>query len=101
MIVSSEADALDALENVMFDAMIIDTETLGFSSAQFVKLVKMARLGARALPVIALTVNREGPVSRELDKIGIEAILTKPVPPGRLLDILSRISRNQASSRDL
>ena len=98
MIVSSESDALDVLDRTMVDVLIVDTETPGLGSAQLVKLVRMARLGERPLPVIALTINGGDSFSRQLDELGLEAVLTKPVPPRTLLETLSRVAKTKASS---
>jgi len=98
VIVSCEADALDALERTMFDVVIIDTETHCLDSAQLVKLVRMARLGARPMPVIALSDGGSTLVVRQLQETGAEAILTKPVPPKMLLETLTRVSSTRASS---
>jgi len=97
-IVSSESDALDVLERTMFDVMIVDTDTPGLGSAQLVKLVRMARLGDRPLPVIALTIDGGDSLSRQLKELGLEAILTKPVPPEKLHSALKMVSETQASS---
>ena len=99
--VSSESDALDALERVMFDAIIIDIETLGLGSPQFINLVRMARFGFPRLPVIALHINSSASFLHQLDEIGVEAILAKPVPPKTLLDTLNRVSSGTASSPGL
>ena len=98
VIVTCEADALVALEHTIFDVMIIDAETLGLGSAQLVKLVRFARLGAPPLPVIALSSGTSTSVVRELKEIGVEAILAKPVPPKTLLETLTRVTTTQASS---
>ena len=98
VIVSCESDALDALEAVMFDAMIIDIETLGLGSPQFINLVRMARVGLPRLPVIALNINSSASFLQQLDEIGVEAILAKPVPPTALIDTLNRVSNARASS---
>jgi CheY-like chemotaxis protein len=96
--VSNESNALDVLENSMVDAMIVDMETLGLDGAQLIKLVKVARLGERPLPVIALTIDGDGPSSRQLEELGLDAILTKPVPPKTLLSTLTMVLETQASS---
>jgi CheY-like chemotaxis protein len=98
-VVSNELDALDALERTMVDVMIIDTETIGLDFAHLIKLVRMGRLGMDPLPVIALTIDSGGSVSRQLDELGLEAVLTKPVSPRLLLEALASVSQSQASSR--
>jgi len=98
VIVSCEEDALDALERTMFDVMIIDTDTLGLDSAQLVKLVRIARLGTPPMPVIALGSGGSTSVVHQLQETGVEAILTKPVPPTTLLETLKWVSRTRASS---
>ena len=83
----------------MVDVLIVDTDTPGLDSAQLVKLVRVARLGERPLPVIALTIDGGGSLSRQFDELGLEAVLTKPVPPEKLLKALKMVSETQASSR--
>jgi CheY-like chemotaxis protein len=99
--VSCESDALDSLEQEIFDVMIVDTETLGSSAAQLVNLARMARLGMPPLPVIALGLDSSLSVVSQLEEAGVEAILTKPVPPKTLLETLTKISSTQASSLGL
>ena len=99
--VSCESEALDSLEQVMFDVMIVDTEALGFGAAQFVNLARMARLGMPPLPVIALSLDSSSLVVSQLEEAGVEAILTKPVPPKTFLETLTKMSSTQASSLGL
>ena len=101
VIVSCEADALVALEHTIFDVMIIDAETLGLRSAQLVQLVRVARLGAHPLSVIALSNASSTSVVRQLEETGVDAILTKPVPPKTLLETLTRVSSSLSSSPGL
>ena len=98
VIVSCEADALDALERTTFDVMIIDMETLGSDSAPLVKLVRMARIGARPMPVIALRIGSSTSMIHQLQEAGVAAILTKPVPPKALLETLTLVTGTGARS---
>ena len=80
-IVANELDALDALDDTMFDAMIIDAGTIDLDVWHFVKLVRMGRLGIEPLPIIALGSESD---ARELDELDAEAVLTKPLAPRAL-----------------
>lgn len=101
MIAAGEVDALDALDTMFFDVIIIDVETLGFGSAQLVKLVNVANLGSPPLPIIAITNDVESSMLSQLADLGIEAILTKPVSPQELLSTLVRVIHDRASSSNL
>lgn len=94
---SNELEALDALEETSFDLMILDTDTLGLDWSNLVKLVRVSTLGLTPLPVIALT-SGGGDVASELDQLGVEAVLTKPLSPEVLLQALTRLSSGRASS---
>ena len=95
-VVSGEVHALEALDRALFDALIIDIDTLGAGTVRFISLVRMGRLGMSPLPVIALEFNTSASLLHQLEGLGVAAILRKPVAPKTLLDSLSRATAPKA-----
>lgn len=97
-IVDNGDDALDALDRSHFDLFIVDVNMPGMSGLQVVKLYRMAHIGERPLPIIALTADAT-PETQQLAKdAGINAYLTKPVEAKRLLEAIDALATARMAS---
>ena len=88
VVVDNGEDALDALEVQAFDAFIVDINMARLGGLDTVKLYRIGSLGHPYLPIIALTADATADTRRAAEEAGIDAYLTKPVEPRRLLDTL-------------
>ena len=88
VVVDNGEDALDALEMQSFDAFIVDINMTRLGGLDTVKLYRMGSLGQQHLPIIALTADATADTRRAAEEAGVDAYLTKPVEPRRLLDTL-------------
>ena len=88
VVVDNGEDALDALEVQAFDAFIVDINMARLGGLDTVKLYRIGSLGQPHLPIIALTADATADTRSAAEEAGIDAYLTKPVEPRRLLDTL-------------
>lgn len=88
MVVDNGEDALDALEVQAFDAFIVDINMARLGGLDTVKLYRIGSLGQPHLPIITLTADATADTRRAAEEAGVDAYLTKPVEPRRLLDTL-------------
>jgi two-component system sensor histidine kinase RpfC len=80
--------ALNALDEGDFDAALLDINMPEMSGYEATKLYRMTHLDGKRLPIIALTADATGETERLCRDAGMDAVLTKPVEPERLLAVL-------------
>jgi CheY-like chemotaxis protein len=90
-VVGSGGEALDALEEMDFDAFVTDVNMVDMSGLDVVKVHRMASLDQPRLPVIVLTADATRETRTEAENAGVDLFLTKPVEPRHLLDGLARL----------
>ena len=93
-VVANGEDALDALDAGRFDALIVDINMPGMSGLELVKIQRMAALGQPRLPIIALSADATPETRRACEDAGVDAYLTKPIEPSRLLTTLKDLARS-------
>jgi two-component system sensor histidine kinase RpfC len=84
-LVESGEDALDALAETDFDAVLLDINMPGISGLDVVKLYRMGAMDQPRIPILALSADATVETKEAALAAGIDVYLTKPVEPGRLI----------------
>jgi two-component system sensor histidine kinase RpfC len=84
-LVESGEDALDALAESAFDAVLLDINMPGISGLDVVKLYRMGALDQLRIPILALSADATVETKEAALAAGIDVYLTKPVEPSRLI----------------
>lgn len=85
VLVESGEDALDALGQEDFDAVLLDINMPGLSGLDVVKLYRMGAMDQPRTPIIALSADATVETKEAALAAGIDIYLTKPVEPRRLI----------------
>jgi two-component system sensor histidine kinase RpfC len=85
LVVTSVEHALDALEATEPGLMLLNVDRPETDLFELVKLSRFSLLGEAYLPAVLLTASPQGTVAARAEEAGIDAVLTKPVQPQRLL----------------
>jgi two-component system sensor histidine kinase RpfC len=97
-LVESGEDALDALAQDSFDAVLLDINMPGLSGLDVVKLYRMAALDQPHIPIIALSADATVETEQAALAAGVDVYLTKPVEASRLV---AEIETLVAAGQDL
>jgi two-component system sensor histidine kinase RpfC len=84
-LVESGEDALDALAEADFDAVLLDINMPGISGLDVVKLYRMGAMDQPRIPILALSADATVETKEAALAAGIDVYLTKPVEPSRLI----------------
>ena len=85
-------EALDTLDAAGVDCVLMDLNMPGMSGMEAVKLHRMAGLGRRPVPIVALTADATSDAPQRCLEAGFDAFLLKPVEPRLLLEVVDRLS---------
>jgi two-component system, sensor histidine kinase RpfC len=99
MVCDGEA-ALDALEEEHFDVFIVDINMPKISGLELTKLCRVAQLGERTLPIIALSADATTEMRTAFEEAGGDAYLTKPIEARRLLDVVEAVAAKAELEHD-
>ncbi len=101
-VVDNGEQAMDALEEHDFDVAIFDMHMPVMDGIQAAKLYRFSHPDRQDMPFIILTANATTEAVRECEEAGMDAYLSKPVRPQRLLDTINNVvvSRENASVRN-
>lgn len=94
-VVESGTAALQALEQQVFDAALLDQRMPGMDGPE---LARMARANGWAIPLIALTANSTEADREVCLQAGMDEFLTKPVDPVILGETLKRLCNKEKRS---
>ncbi len=83
--------ALDELEQRDFDLLILDMQMPIMGGIEAAKLYRMMHPEKKHIPVLILTANATTEAMREVEEAGLDAYLTKPVEPQKLLNTISEL----------
>jgi two-component system sensor histidine kinase RpfC len=83
--------ALDMLEMQEFDLVLMDVNMPVMNGIEATKLYRFAALGRPHVPVVALTADATEEVARRCEEAGMDACVTKPIEPVRLLEIIATL----------
>ena len=90
-VVANGEEALDALEQNDFDLVLMDVNMPVMNGLEATKLYRFTALGLPHVPIIALTADITPEVTLRCKEAGMDACLTKPIEPARLLEVLERM----------
>ena len=83
--------ALDMLEMQEFDLVLMDVNMPVMNGIEATKLYRFTALGRPHVPVVALTADATEEVARRCEEAGMDACITKPIEPNRLLEIIAAL----------
>jgi two-component system sensor histidine kinase RpfC len=92
-IVDNGEAALDILEMQEFDLVLMDVNMPVMNGIEATKLYRFASLDRPRVPIIALTADATEEVARRCEEAGMDACVTKPIEPNRLLEIINGLVR--------
>jgi two-component system, sensor histidine kinase RpfC len=95
-IVDNGERALDALTQHDFDVVLMDVNMPVMNGIEAVKLYRFSALGKKRVPVVALTADATPEMSARCTEAGMDACVTKPVEPARLLQIVEAMVERSA-----
>jgi two-component system sensor histidine kinase RpfC len=87
-VVGNGEEALDALEQADFDLVLMDVNMPVMNGLEATKLYRFTALGLPRVPIIALTADITPEVAQRCHEAGMDACLTKPIEPVRLLEVI-------------
>jgi two-component system sensor histidine kinase RpfC len=91
IIVSNGEEALKALDEQRFDLVLMDLNMPVMNGLEATKLYRFTSLGHPHLPIVALTADSTPEVAQRCIDAGMDACITKPVEPARLLEAIYKI----------
>lgn len=91
-------EALDLLESKDIDLILLDImmpsgerikdDTFGRQTGvEFCRIVRGLKPG---IPIVCLTVVTNRRIHKELEELGVKAVLEKPTPPSEIIDVIER-----------
>ena len=96
-LVNNGEAALDALDSRDFDIVLMDVNMPVMNGIEATKLYRFASLGRERVPIIALTADATAEARARCDEAGMDACLTKPIEPARLLEIIEKSALDRAN----
>jgi two-component system, sensor histidine kinase RpfC len=89
--------ALDMLEMQEFDLVLMDINMPVMNGIEATKLYRFTALGRPHVPVVALTADATEEVAHRCEEAGMDACITKPIEPNRLLEIIATLVPDQST----
>lgn len=89
--------ALDALTERSFDLVLMDVNMPVLDGVECVKLYRFASLGKPHVPIVALTADATAESRERCLEAGMDACLTKPIEPDKLLAMIDEICGAEGS----
>ena len=90
-IVDNGEAALDILEMQEFDLVLMDVNMPVMNGIEATKLYRFASLDRPRVPIVALTADATEEVALRCEEAGMDACITKPIEPNRLLEIIGAL----------
>lgn len=97
-VVDNGEAALDALAERDFDLVLMDVNMPVMNGIEAAKLYRFAALGRKHVPIVALTADATTDVSARCAEAGIDACLSKPIEPARLVEAIERLTRSEGEA---
>ena len=100
VLVNDGEQALDALEQERFDAVLLDRNMPGIGGLEALRAIRVMARGRERVPVIMLSADVTPDAKREAFEAGADAFLPKPVEALRLLEeVHTAVSAQHAERR--
>ncbi len=93
-IVDNGEAALDMLNAHQFDLVLMDVNMPVMNGIEATKLYRFTSLGQPRVPIVALTADATEEVGRRCEEAGMDACITKPIEPYRLLEIIGTLAHD-------
>ncbi|MCP5150380.1 MAG: response regulator [Ectothiorhodospiraceae bacterium] len=93
-VVDDGREALAALERAEFDLAVIDMQMPELGGLDVVRIFRMARPDRSTMPFLVLTADATRDAMAACTEAGVDAYLTKPIDPQRLVDAIAGVSRS-------
>ena len=90
-IVGNGEEALNALDEMQFDLVLMDINMPVMNGLDATKLYRFTALGQPHVPIIALTADSTPEVAQRCIEAGMDACVTKPVEPAKLIEIIQQM----------
>ena len=90
---------LDKLEDDDFDLVILDMHMPVMNGIEVTKLFRFTNPEKKHMPILMLTANATTEALRACEEAGLDAYLTKPVEPQKLLNTISSLMENRKYNR--
>jgi two-component system sensor histidine kinase RpfC len=90
-IVGNGEEALNALDDMKFDLVLMDVNMPVMNGLEATKLYRFTSLGQPHVPIVALTADTSPEVAQRCHEAGMDACITKPVEPARLLEAIHKM----------
>ncbi len=90
-VVGNGEEALDALEDAEYDAVLMDLNMPVMDGIEATKIYRMASLGGHQAAIIGLTADASREAAERCLEAGMDACLTKPIEPAKLLDAIEAV----------
>ena len=92
VLVANGEQALEALGKESFDLVILDMQMPLVSGLEVVKIHRFSSPKDKPVRFLILTANATTEAMKECREAGVDAFLTKPIDPAKLLDQIDRIA---------
>jgi two-component system sensor histidine kinase RpfC len=99
VLVANGEQALDSLARESFDLVILDMHMPVVSGPEVVKIHRFASPKDTTVRFIVLTANATTEAMNECQEAGVDAYLTKPIDPAKLLDQIDRLAPKGSSMK--
>ena len=97
-LVENGEDVLDALEKHDFDLVILDMHMPVISGVDVAKIFRFTCPDKKHIPILMLTANATPAAIQDCKDAGLDAYLTKPVAPQKLLNTISLLIENRPAA---
>jgi two-component system sensor histidine kinase RpfC len=97
-VVGNGEEALDALDQGKFDLVLMDVNMPVMNGLEATKLYRFSALGLPHVPIVALTADITPEVAQRCAEAGMDACVTKPIEPVRLLEIIENMVPDKAAN---
>ena len=97
-VVANGEEALDALDRTPFDLVLMDVNMPVMNGMEATKLYRFTSLGEKRVPILALTADATPAAALRCTEAGMDACLTKPVEPAKLLAIIQQFASGSAET---
>ncbi len=99
-LVGNGEEALEALDNDRFDAVVMDLHMPRMSGAEATKLFRYTNLGRPSPPIIGLTADATQSARQAAKEAGMDACLTKPIEPKQLLETIDEMVEQRRAAAE-
>jgi two-component system sensor histidine kinase RpfC len=96
VIVGNGEEALDALAEARFDLVLMDVNMPIMNGIEATKLYRFSSLGQPHVPIVALTADTTPEAARRCMEAGMDACVTKPIEPAKLLEMIHSMTPERA-----